>query len=274
MPERTDLVYLCDCSLEGVLCCVFESYTRRETPFDILPDGSATLFPSRQIVTDEQHARRVYQSLARISDEVRDWVESIYLSCVSGRELLIYRFIRLAYSHGARVTAMLNDPLVSAAFKAKRALGNEAHLLIEFLRFSDYGGALAAEIEPKGLVLPLMAPHFTGRFPEEQFMIFDRTHGMALFYRPYESVIRPVDEVALPAADQTERAFRALWRRYYDAIGIEGRFNPKCRMTHMPKHFWKHMTELSDRQALEDSRNGLRIPAQRGDAVSTATLRE
>ena len=49
----------------------------------------------------------------------------------------------------------------------------------EFLRFADYGGALVSVIEPKALILESLAPHFTGRFPEEQFMIFDKTHGFA-----------------------------------------------------------------------------------------------
>lgn len=75
-------------------------------------------------------------------------------------------------------------------------------------------------------------------------MIFDKTHGFALFYRPYEWVVRPVSELALPVADAQERNFRALWRRYYDRIGIEGRYNPKCRMTHMYKRFWKNMLEM------------------------------
>ena len=29
-----------------------------------------------------------------------------------------------------------------------------------------------------------------------------------------------------------------------DRIGIEGRYNPKCRMTHMYKRFWKNMLEM------------------------------
>lgn len=69
----------------------------------------------------------------------------------------------------------------------------------EFLRFGRLRGALVSVIEPKALILESLAPHFTGRFPEEQFMIFDKTHGFALFYRPYEWVVRPVSELALPS---------------------------------------------------------------------------
>ena len=47
------------------------------------------------------------------------------------------------------------------------------------MRFSDQGGVLVAQIEPKNWVLPLLAGHFTTRFNAERFLIFDRTHGEA-----------------------------------------------------------------------------------------------
>ena len=244
MPDRTDLVYLCEESLEGTLCCVYESYTRREVPFDILPEGTPTLYPSRPVVSDEAHAARVWRSLLKLDPEAAAWVRDGWCSCLEGREYRAYRFIRALYAHGPRIMGNLADPDVGEFFKLVRFQRNEAHLMKEFLRFADYGGALVSVIEPKALILESLAPHFTGRFPEEQFMIFDKTHGFALFYRPYEWVVRPVSELALPVADAQERNFRALWRRYYDRIGIEGRYNPKCRMTHMYKRFWKNMLEM------------------------------
>lgn len=245
MPERTDLVYACDGSLAGALCCVFESYTRKELPMDILLSGEPTLFPLREVETDEAHAQRVWRSLERISQEVCQWVRDIWYACGDGRLMLIYRFIRLAYAHGARVTAMYADPVGAAAFAAVRTVGNEAHFMKEFLRFSDYSGALVSIIEPKCIVLPFLQEHFASRFPEETFLIYDKTHGMALFYRPYEAVIQEVEELELPPAGETEQAFRTLWRGYYDAIAIEGRYNPKCRMGHMPKRYWKNMIEMA-----------------------------
>ncbi|MEM1483899.1 TIGR03915 family putative DNA repair protein [Oscillospiraceae bacterium PP1C4] len=262
MSERTDLIYTCDGSLWGVLCCVFESYTRHEVPCDILTNDDPILFPTRQIITDQENALRVYRSLDRISDEVRDWVSTGYLARTDGQEMMIFQFIRLAYRYGSRVTSMLTNKVVCDTFKAVRIVRSEAHWMREFVRFSDYGGALVAEIEPKCLTLPLMQEHFTSRFPEETFLIFDRAHGMALFYRPYEAVIQEIDELTIPSADETEQAFRALWKRYYDSIAIEGRFNPKCRMSHMPKRFWKHMTEMAPAQLEEHMSDRLTIAEQ------------
>ncbi len=244
MHKRTDLVYVTDGTLEGIFCCIFESYTRRELPLDIVVEDEPTLFPTRPIETDQHNALRVYHSLARISEEVREWVTTAYLSCNHGREMLLFQFIRLAYQYGARVTSMLTNKIVCDTFKSVRSVRNEAHLMCEFLRFSDYNGSLVAGIEPKCITLPLMQAHFTSRLPEETFLIFDRAHGMALYYRPYDAVIGEIDELVLPSANPTEESFRALWKRYYDAVAIEGRYNPKCRMTHMPKRFWKNMTEM------------------------------
>lgn len=75
-------------------------------------------------------------------------------------------------------------------------------------------------------------------------MIYDATHGMALVSRPGRSAIVPVDSFVLENPDEEEQMYRDLWCEYYDAIAIEGRYNPKCRMSHMPKRYWDVMTEF------------------------------
>ena len=44
--------------------------------------------------------------------------------------------------------------------------------------------------------------------------------------------------------DGEERKYRDLWRLFYHTVSIEERYNPKCRMTHMPKRYWNNMTEF------------------------------
>lgn len=48
----------------------------------------------------------------------------------------------------------------------------------------------------------------------------------------------------MPLPDREEQDFRDLWRVYYNTIEVPGRHNPKCRMSHMPKRYWKYMTEF------------------------------
>ena len=71
---------------------------------------------------------------------------------------------------------------------------------------------------------------------------------MALLYQPYQSAIISIDDLELPAPDEEEQSFRELWRIFYDTIEIQGRHNPKCRQSHLPKRYWKYMTEFGDSQ--------------------------
>ena len=253
MPDRTDLAYTYDGSFAGLLCCVFDSYARKEQPADILLEGEPTFYPCHRVTADPIHAKRVWRSLLRSSQETAAWVADGWASCAPGRELTLYRFIRLFYQHGPKVTSLFAEPVVGRVFGMVRTQRNEAHLYTELLRFSEYGGGLVAVISPKCLVLPQLARHFADRFPEETFLIYDESHHLGLFYRPYQWVIQPVEGVTLNPAGKEEQLFRDLWQRYYDTISIEGRYNPKCRQTHCPKRFWAHMTEMEGCNPQESS---------------------
>lgn len=275
MAENRDLVYLYDGTLEGLLCCVFESVRAREIPAAVYgPDNTqATFYPVRQIETDIEKAQRVLRSIPiKISPAARDLVLSGFLTCAPEKELLILKFLHLGYAHGARIVDRMQDETVCALVKAVRFLNNESHLFKEFLRFSQAGCGLAARITPKNFVLPALLGHFADRMPEENFLIYDNTHGMAALYHPYESRIVPIESFEMDAVDDQERQFRRLWKRFYQTIAIEGRYNPKCRMSHCPKRYWDNMTELSslpefaglDGGDTPDEKNVKQLPAAMG----------
>lgn len=252
MPDRTDVIYRYDGSFEGFLCCVFESYARHELPQDIRPEGEGqiSLYPERYIETDRQHAGRVFASIPKkISREAARMVARGFLTCLEQKEMWLLRFLRLGYRYGRRVMSMLADEAVHTVFHAVQFLENESHLLKGFLRFSEVHGVLIAEIEPKNQVLPLLQEHFCARYSGERFLIYDRTHRMMLVYQPGRAELFPVEDFRLPEADAPEAAYRALWRAYYHTAAVEGRENPRCRMTHMPKRYWNCMTEFSAPEA-------------------------
>ena len=243
----TQVSYCYDGSFAGFLTCVFESYVHREAPaaFSTPTDPRLSLWPERNVETDEDHAKRVYASLAnKISPAARQLVVRGFLTCLPDREFHLWRFIQYGYTRGSAVTADLTDSRVLTLYRAVRHLEGEAHLLKGFLRFSEQEGVLIGEIEPKNRVLPLLRPHFCTRYAGEAFLIYDRTHREALFHRPGDWAIVPLEDFRAAAPGEEERAYRALWRRFYDTIAIEGRYNPKCRMTHMPKRYWGTMTEF------------------------------
>lgn len=256
MPDRPTVVYQYDGSYEGLLCCVFESFARKERPAAIRPEGGEqlTLYPQRIIRTELSKARRVEAGLRnKASNQVYRMVKLGYYTCCEEKELLLLDFICLAMRHGRSVLSMLAEDTVHELTRAVRSLTNEAHQYREFVRFSiRENGVMTAVIEPKHFVLPLITRHFCDRYPHEAFVIYDASHCAALVAAPGQCAIIPAEGYEEPEAGEGERQFRALWKLFYDTIAVEGRENPRCRRTHMPQRFWKHLTEMS--QATGDSR--------------------
>ena len=235
-----------DGSFSGFLSCVFESYVHREEPveFRTPEDPCCSLYPQRTIPTHQGHAMRVYRSLGKLGPAGRDLLIRGFLTSLPERELWLWRFLRMGYDRGPAFTRDLTDPTVDTVRRAVQHLNSEAHQYKGFVRFSDLNGILVGEIQPKNRVLPLLRPHFRGRYPGENLVLHDRTHHEALFSRPSEWAILPVEDFQPGPAGKEELQYRKLWRSFYDAIAIQGRYNPKCRMTHMPKRYWSMMTEF------------------------------
>jgi probable DNA metabolism protein len=246
--QNDTVVYCYDGSFDGLMCCVFESYERREMPVDILPEDAPLplLLPVKAVETSAARAQRVQNSIPqKIGRDAMDFIRRAYLTCHPQKELLILRFLRLGFCDGPKVMDRLTDETVHALFTAVNHLDREAHLYQGFVRFSDKNGVLTAQIEPKNIVLPLIARHFAERYPGEQFLIHDKTHGMVLLHRNRAMQICGVDAYDPPLPDEEELKLRELWRLFYNTIEIKERHNPRCRMTHMPKRYWRCMTELA-----------------------------
>lgn len=243
----TDQAYRYDGSFSGFLCCLFESFAARELPAAVLaPDqGQLSFFGSREILTDPQRAARVARGLERLGGTVQDRIATGFLSDAPDKDLVLLRFARLCFEQGPRAAGMLGDPDVAAAFAMARAVGNEAHLFMEFIRFEERAGMLGAVIHPKNRVLPLLCGHFCSRLPDEEFLIFDATHGMALVRRDGRAEYLRMDRYT-PGTEEDERDWQRLWKRFYDALTIQERRNPVCQRTHQPKRFWQDMCEMRE----------------------------
>ncbi len=91
MFDRADVTYRYDGSFEGMLCCVFESFARRELPASVAPPdrGQLTFTPEVWIETDPEHARRVFASVSKkISKAAAQLVSDIFLGKGTGADPL------------------------------------------------------------------------------------------------------------------------------------------------------------------------------------------
>ena len=241
-----EMVYYYDGTFEGFLCCIFDSYVYKEQLTAIYCDEDAmlTLFASRNIQTVQEHAKRVLRKIVKCSDYAAELLLKGYLTCLPDKELCLYRMIVKLLKEGPGFLWNFSDETAHPILTAVRHLNGETHLLKGFVRFSELGGVLGSEIEPKNRVLPLLRSHFCARYRDEKFFIYDRTHKEALFYSNGKAVIRPLGFFQMASPDETEATYRTLWKTFYDTIAIKERINPQLRQQLMPKKYWKNITEL------------------------------
>ncbi|MBQ8826321.1 MAG: TIGR03915 family putative DNA repair protein [Oscillospiraceae bacterium] len=249
MSDRSDVIYSYDGSFEGLMCCVFVGYSSRELPSDIIvgEPEQITFSEIRYIETAEEQYRRILASLPlKMGLNAENYIKKAFLTCHPKKDLLILKLMYLGYKYGSSIFYRITDEVVSELNKAILHCTREAHLLQGFTRFSDNEGALAAVIEPKNCVIPLIANHFIDRYRNENFLIYDKTHHMALVYASGVPQIMTDIHFELPETSDEELYYQNLWKAFYNSIGIKERFNPRCRMNLMPKRYWSSMVEMQD----------------------------
>lgn len=249
MSERRVLIYAYDGSYEGLMSAVFESFRLKEIPSGIVisDDCEPSLLKIREIETNHEHALRVEKAIVKkLGENASNLVRRGFLYGEGGREMAIYRFLRIGFTEGRTAAGRIADDNVNPLYKMAVSVGNEERLMQGFLRFSEVNGALVSTIHPKNYLLPLLRGHFCARYRHENFMIFDENHGAALIHTKEKTAIIPMESLEKPAPEERDTFYCELWKSYYKHIAISSRYNPTCRMTHMPKRFWTDMPEVAE----------------------------
>ncbi len=268
MSDRTALTLLYDGTFEGLLTCIYDCYYERIKPIDILPEDlfdQLTLSEKRFVTTDSDKFERVYAAIKdKISNEARELVMVVYLSQRLphiSNEMAIYRFLVKGFKMGRSIVGSFGLAEYMDMHKFSLHTLRETHLLKGFVRFSIADNVMYSKINPKNNVLPLLAPHFCDRYKNEQFIIYDEGRKLALVYKPYSFIIIdadfsdnsafsegivPVGKSLSTSLQEDDDRYQKLWKAFYNAIAIEGRYNPRCRMSLMPKRFWGNMLEMED----------------------------
>ena len=253
--------YRYDGSFAGFLTCVWDALENNIEPAVFLrPDGEATLWEVREPPTDREKAKRLYTALnKRVSPAFQKLVARGFLTCLPDKEQDLFTLIRRGLREGDRVRLDLSDPVMARVNLALTKMWTEWDHLKGFVRFSDLHGVLVGEIEPKNRVLPLLASHFAQRYPGERLVLYDRTHHEVFLSDRGRWKLLPAEDFRMGPAGAEEKAFRAMWRNYFQTIAIEGRVNPKCQSTHLPRRYRHVMTEFITDEELEAGKS---LPGQ------------
>ena len=237
----------CGGGFDGFLTAVFEAYRRGiETDCAIRRAGGGavmTLGPSEEISPDPVRAGRVERKLKALG-----MVRTLSLAWLSGEELedemlaCVVRGIREGRAPWADRSSRPVGRVTAAADRVRL----EAHRYVEFLRFRrvfEDPPVYLSDIEPLYDILPLIAGHFTRRFPSQLFLIREQGFGRTLVWDGREAVIS--DDPALFRLSAEDRGDAAgMWRAYFESVAIPWRKNKKLQAHFVPLRFRGRLTEF------------------------------
>ncbi|MCL2402671.1 MAG: TIGR03915 family putative DNA repair protein [Coriobacteriia bacterium] len=271
------LIYTYDNTLEGLLCCIFDAYTRNEQPDNIACEQGLqyqleqVLHP---VVTVEEHWSRVRKGIHKKMGRLA-WQKicACYCASTTDKEMLIYRYLRQGFSRGRVALDDISHPDILPIEELYRSVGMEQQRMIMFVRFakvattkspysepahsklstipvpssdpkSNSGEIYYATINPKHNVLPLVMDHFAARFNIQAFIIYDEVHQIAGISESGQWMLSQVEDAQPPEVSLDNEEYQDLWKAFYDAICIPERINEKRRQQFMPKRLWKHLPEM------------------------------
>ena len=257
MSENQQVVYIYDGSFEGFLCCIYHFYYNRLKPVKIVSrrEYEPSFYENFMVDTDYEQVYRVRFAIEeKMGYRNIEFLNDCFFTCLQDREMYMLRYVVKGFRAGRGIINMVTDEDVTVLRKAHRHLQREKEHYLGLVRFYMAGDIYVAKIEPKNQILPLVAWHFSRRFANQQFIIYDATNRQALIYANGSHKIIYVEDIELPPMDRSEKRTQQLWKHFYDTVAIKERYNPRCRMSFMPKRMWNNLPEMQDDIALPESK--------------------
>lgn len=249
-------VYFYDKTFEGLLTAIFDAYSRKIFPDKLLPEGAiAPMFMENAytVITQEDRASRVWSAVEKkISKLACNMLTHAWLSEIEGSDELLFRYICKAIDSKISIETNFGDKDVLEIHRVARKVGHEAQYLRQFVRFQKAADDIFfAPVSPMYNALPIAIDHFIDRFADQKWVIYDLKRKYGYFYDLNTTIEITLDDdthllsgkldESLMAED--EKIFQELWKGYFKAMTIKERINPKLQRQHMPKRFWKYLTE-------------------------------
>lgn len=248
--ETTVLLY--DGSFDGFLSSVFEIYERcienpvitKETEFQ------EQLFDAPEIIiSNADNTKRVWNGLKKLLKSTGcSTLYYAFLSEIDGVENTLFNVIKYAFDTQQNIISDYSNPNVLALSKTARKVGREKHRMEAFVRFQQTKDNIYfSNIEPDFNVLPLINKHFTSRYADQKWIIYDLKRKYGLFYNLIKTEVITLDfninSIKEELFTSEENQYETLWKDYFKSTNIEERVNIALHTKHVPKRYWKYLSE-------------------------------
>lgn len=204
------------------------------------------------VETDSDRADRTWARLARrLGPAFMQTVLAAFCSDFEGADTAAALVAMRGWREGSKVLDDLGDPDSGAVEKAAARTRAEAHLMLGAVRFAELAdGSWYARIQPSCDILMHIAGHFSARYPGMRWAIHDTRRTKAIIHEQGKgwsmangfTLGDNDDQESLFSAD--EARVREVWRRYFGAVTIQSRLNPKLQSAHIPKKYWQNLPEM------------------------------
>lgn len=252
------ITYIFDGTLEGLLTAIFEFYERKPGKIQLVSEQHfqpLLLEESFEVISDEAKAKRVWAGLRKKIST--DWQTRFYKTFLSETEESwrhLFDFACYVFDNQAGVEHNYGHESVMAISKMDKSVNREKHRMKAFIRFQETSDDIFyAPIEPDYNVLPLISNFFKNRYADQKWIIYDLKRKYGLFYDlekveeiklDYQPVVKS-SPMNLPGEvlQEKQELYALLWNDYFKSTNIPARKNMKLHIQHVPKRYWKYLTE-------------------------------
>lgn len=255
--EYEKMLMVCEDSMEGIFTAVYDGWCWkvRGKKVEIAvqePECMELFTTSVPVCSDQEKAGRVMRTVSdKLGHVVYEAICFTAVSCHPRKGTLIFHILWQALANrkcDRRVMENLADTEVNLVSKLRIKVWHEVHHYYGFVRFREIaGGVLFSEITPENDILEMLSPHFADRFPNENWMIYDRNREKALLHpRGTAPFIRKnvvlQEETRNSVAENEE--YEELWRHFCTSITIQERKNPHLQKQLLPLKYRYNMPEF------------------------------
>ena len=268
------IIYVCEDSLTGIFSGIYEVWKRKmtaeEAGLEVGDSFERRLFCEYIFCKAEKRkALAVIRMIQKnLGVDVYEKISYALLSADRRKAEMVFRAMLEAkkLSRKDRLMEHLGNEAVRAVFGMYRQVANEAHHYKGFVRFRELKNkTLFAKIEPKHAVLPCIAEHFADRFPQENWVIYDKTHEVFLihekgkryyFLQQYMCMKGDSGSAQNIAGgfSEEEMDYEALWKGFVQSISVAERENRALQNQNLPLRFRTNLVEFS-KEERSDSPN-------------------
>lgn len=269
-------IYVCEDSLTGIFSGIYEVWKRKmtaeEAGLEVGDSFERRLFCEYIFCkAEERKALAVIRMIQKnLGADVYEKISYALLSADRRKADMVFRAMLEAkkLSRKDRLMEHLGNEAVRAVFGMYRQVANEAHHYKGFVRFRELKNkTLFAKIEPKHAVLPCIAEHFADRFPQENWIIYDKTHEVFLihekgkryyFLQQYMCMKGDSGSAQKIAGgfSEEEMDYETLWKGFVQSISVAERENRALQNQNLPLRFRTNLVEFSKEEWSDSSNFG------------------